>query len=361
MTNLSIKVITGLLVLILLGCSTGSKKEIDITFEKTYALKHKVYDTELLISFGSLAVIDSFLIILSTQSESFCKVYSIPNRMKEVYSYGCIGNGPNEFLQPRLTYSYNNTFGIDEINTQELAIMCLENQDDNILITEKTRLKAPYKPIKGELIPGDMYFIRLDNSHYASLHHGGKSRFFSLLDSTLTPISRFGESPIPEELSVISSMNRLNGKIVACDGTMVFATLNLPYLSFYQLKSGKMNKLWSFFYDETFYQVKNDDLLFSKEKTFGQMRDLAMDSQYIYVLYLDQLLSEYVSKDPEKSFANKILVFDHKGNPVTELLLGCRIIQMALSSDKTKIYGLAHLPEPQIVEFDMPKELINKK
>ena len=156
-------------------------------------------------------------------------------------------------------------------------------------------------------------------------------------------------------------MNRLNGKIVACNGMMAFATSRLPYLACYQLQANKMYKQWSFFYDETYYQVRNDDLLYSKEKSFGKMCDLAMDSQYIYVLYLDQLLSEYVYGDPEKSFANKVLVFDHKGNPVAELNLGCRIIQMTLSSDKTKIYGLAQLPEPQIVEFDMPKELTNKK
>ena len=361
MTNLLIKIIAGFFFLISASCSTGSKNEINLKFDKTYTLKHKVHNTELLISFGRMAVIDSFLIITSSQSNSFCKVYSIPNGMKELYGYGHIGNGPNEFLQPRLTYSYKNTFGLTEVNKQELTILRLDNPNNNISIIEESRLKAPYKPKKGELTPGDRYFIKLDDTHYASLLLGGKNQFFSLLDSTLTHITRFGESPIPEKLSILSSMNRLNGKIVACNGMMAFATSRLPYLACYQLQANKMYKQWSFFYDETYYQVRNDDLLYSKEKSFGKMCDLAMDSQYIYVLYLDQLLSEYVYGDPEKSFANKVLVFDHKGNPVAELNLGCRIIQMTLSSDKTKIYGLAQLPEPQIVEFDMPKELTNKK
>ena len=113
-----------------------------------------------------------------------------------------------------------------------------------------------------------------------------------------------------------------------------------------------------FFYDETYYQVRNDDLLFSKETSFGDPLNLAMDSEYIYVLYLDQLLSEHDGKDPEKSHANKVLVFDHQGNTVAELNLGCRIYQMALSSDKTKFYGIANLPEPVIVEFELPKEMM---
>ena len=32
-----------------------------------------------------------------------------------------------------------------------------------------------------------------------------------------------------------------------------------------------------------------------------------MDDKYIYVLYLDQLLSDYDFKDPHKSMANKSL------------------------------------------------------
>jgi hypothetical protein len=142
---------------------------------------------------------------------------------------------------------------------------------------------------------------------------------------------------------------------------MIYATTGLPYLACYQLQGEKMHKQWSLNYNKSFYAVRNDDVLFSKEKTFGTALDLEMDSEYIYVLYLDQLRSEYVYGDPEKSFANKILVFDHKGRAVTELHLGCRIIQMTLSSDKTKIYGIADLPEPQIVEFDLPKEMVKEK
>lgn len=54
-----------------------------------------------------------------------------------------------------------------------------------------------------------------------------------------------------------------------------------------------MIKDWSFYFDKSFYECKNSDLLFSKERSFGQVLDLAMDDKYIYVLYLDQLLSDY--------------------------------------------------------------------
>lgn len=344
-------------LIILTNCTYTPQESTGIIFKNEHKIKHKSYDTELLISYGKITIIDTFLIILSNQHDDFCKVYSIPNNMKEVYKYGHIGNGPNEFLQPMLTYSHNNTFGINELNKQELAILCLDTKDGKISISEQIRLKTPYKMKKGELNPPDFYFSRLDSTHYVSLLCGGKDFFFSLLDSTLNHINHFGESPILEKLPIFASRSRLKGDLTALNGTMVFATSDLPYVASYRIENNKMRKQWSFFYDQSFYEVRNDDVLFSKEKTFGKMIDLKMDDQYIYILYLDQLLSDYDYNKTEKSCANKILVFDYNGNAVAKLHLDCRIKKIAISSDKTKLFGIAQLPDPKIVEFNLPDEL----
>ena len=108
------------LVALLASCSSTEKKDLGVTFKNSYNLEHKTYDTELLISVGRLAVIDSFLIVISNEQESFCKVYSIPNDMEEVYSFGRIGNGPGEFIQPILTYFKKNSNRIKTILKQYL-------------------------------------------------------------------------------------------------------------------------------------------------------------------------------------------------------------------------------------------------
>ena len=359
MTNSYKNTLALLLLVLLASCTSTDKKDAGVTFKNTYNLEHKAYDTELLISVGRLAVIDSFLIVISSEQESFCKVYSIPNDMEEIYSFGRIGNGPGEFIQPILTYSHDNTFGLNEVNKHELAVMQLTNINGNISINEQARLKAPYKMKKGELVLPDFNFVKLDDTHYTSLLMAGGDRFFSLLDSSLTHIKRFGEYPIPQELSAMSSVSQLGGAIAANDGTMVFATFKLPYLACYKLINDEMQKQWSFYYVQAYYGVRNGDLLFDKEKSFGRVLDLKMDSQYIYVLYLDQLLSEYDYSETEKSLANKILVFNHQGDAVAKLHLSCRISFMALSSNQEKIFGLAQLPEPTLVEFDLPKKLKN--
>lgn len=116
------KIVAGVIITILTSCISTNKQNVTVEFNEEYFLKHRAYNTELLIKQGQITVIDSFLILIAIQQEPFCMIYSIPQNMKEIYSYGSIGNGPGEFLQPLLTYSYSNTFGINELNKKELAI-----------------------------------------------------------------------------------------------------------------------------------------------------------------------------------------------------------------------------------------------
>lgn len=350
-----------LFILVIAFASCTNTYRSNISFNEEYTLKHQLYDTELMISIGRIKVVDTLLICISLQQMPFCKVYSIPSGMKEVGSYGSIGNGPQEFLQPLLTYSYDNTFGLNELNKNELAIIELNNEDGQLFIEEQKRLKGTYEQRKEEIPLRDYHYLRLDSAHYISLLRGGEGRFFSLLDSALMPIRRFGESPIPEELPVMASYSALNGCIAANNGVMAFATTQLPYLACYRMQSGEMYKQWSFFYDQPHYGVRNEELLFDKEKSFGKVLNLEMDDRYIYVLYLDQLLSEYDYNKIEKSCANKVLVFDHEGNAVAKLHLDCRIYEMTVSGDRTKLFGIAPLPDPALVAFDLPEELKKQK
>ena len=174
----------------------------------------------------------------------------------------------------------------------------------------------------------------------------------SLLDANLQPLQRFGESPVGNKISVQSSRMNLKGYLSAHDGHMVFAPSKLPYLAKYHLEDGTMVKDWNFYFDRSFYECKDYNLLFSKARSFGQVLDLAMDDQYIYILYLDQLLSEYDYNDPQKSMANKVLVFNYSGVPIAKLILDKRIYQMALCTKFHKIIWIGILTDTAFVSFD---------
>ena len=325
------------------SCSDVVHRVGTVDFKQSYDLKHKGNGTEIMSDGGPLFVIDTLF-------------YSIPDRMKEIGGHGNFGNGPGEFLQPKFCYVYGSTIGLSEVNKHELVRLDVSYENGQLSVSERKRLKAPYKMKKGELVLPDYCFYRLDDKHYISPRLSLDNDFYTLLDDSLQPIVRFGEPPIPEKLPPLASANRLQGKIAAHEGTMFFALKDLPYLACYRLESGQMQKQWSFYYNEAHYAVRNNDLLYDRDKTFGQVNDLDTDGQYVYLLYLDQLLSEYDGTKTEKSLANKILVFDYEGNGVAVLNLDCRLSNMALSKDSRTLYGIANLPEPTIVEFDMPKE-----
>lgn len=341
------------------SCNHVSRREgIDAEVKK-YELKASARQ-ELFMSNGKMAATDSFLVVGAFLQSDVCRVYAMYDNMKE-YLYGKIGNGPHEYIQPLLTYGYGNEFALNDVNQQMLSVVEVASNGTSPEFKEKKRLKAPYKRKKGELVPFDYYFVRLDDGHYVSLVGVKTGSFFTLSDSTLSPVCRFGESPIEpsmeEELSVISARNRLNGKIVAHDGCMVYAATSLPYLACYEKHGDAMEKKWSFYYATTRYGVRNDDLLFDKETAIGPMLDVKMDARYIYLLYMDRLYSEYDSFDSEKSCSDKVVVFDYEGNRVAALHLDIRIKELAVCSKILKLYGIAQHPDMSLVTFDLPEEL----
>ncbi len=324
---------------------------------KEYELKHKQH-CEIYLHRPHIQVADSFLIVVShRQNDGICQLYSIERNMEMVCTYGKIGNGPKEFLQPVLTYATGNIFALNDLNLTSLAIMQIETVNDSISVRELKRMKAPYIPQKGEFMPKDVRFMKIGKEHYVSSLYAGNNRFFTLSDSLLQPVLRFGESPIKEELSTFVMRSRLGGKTAVHKNTFIFATNDLPYLASYSLQNDSMIKNWSMFYKKPYYGISNGDILYSKENTTGPMIDLKVDSQYIYVLYLDQLLSDYDYMDTEKSCSNKIFVFNHNGEKVACMNLDCYLSQIAVDSNRNKIYGIAENPETSLVEFDLPENL----
>ena len=341
----------------LFGCASNHEKADSEAFPKEYALKHKKH-CDILSKQPQLQVADSVLIITThSHTEKVCQFYSIDGEVKEIGSFGGIGNGPNEFLQPVLTYAERNTFGINDINLSSLAILQVTKEKDTIFVEELKRLKAPYKPSKEDFVPKDIRFVKLGEKNFVSNLNAGNGRFFTLFNSSLQPIIRFGDAPIKDDLSPYVMRSRLNGLTAAYHHTFFYATGDLPYLASYSLRNGAMEKDWEIFYKQPFYGISNGDIKYIKDKTTGPMIDMKVDDRYVYILYLDQLLSEYDYTKTEKSCANKVFVFNHKGERVACLNLDCRLSNIAIDSRRKKMYGIAEIPDVSLVEFSLPEEL----
>ena len=347
------------LIYLLSGCSFQRDVQSSGAFKSTYSLEHVKYDTELFVTgFPRIFSIDSFVLVISSDNDEFGKIFAADKEMKLIGEFGKIGNGPFEFQAPLPTFVSGTEIGINDFNKNELAIMELITDGDSARIVERNRLKA--KPqIKSERIAlKEYYYTRLVDSIYVALASGENGLFFSMSDSVLSHITYFGESPVKDEVGPLTRLNRLGGKIACHDGNMVYGANNFPYVGFYSLKGGEMEKRWSCFIDDTYYEVRGGELLFSRDRTFGKVLDVAINDRYVFVLYLDILLSQYDAKVSEQSYANKICVFDHIGNRIAIFNLDCRIGHFALSSTGSDIYGIAQLPDFSIVKFEIPQELL---
>lgn len=344
-----------LLSLAMFGCGSSEKRDVPVV--KEYELKHKYYK-ELIIRSPRLSVLGDYLIVSSSsERDTVCRFYAIDKNMEEVAGYGRIGQGPGEFVQPRLTYTDGNEFAMNDINHGVLAILAVSEKDGKLDVKEVKRLKGEWKPKKGEITPRDYEYKKIGDSHFVSKLMAGEGRFFNLVDSALVPVHSFGKSPIKDDVDIMVVSNRLQGQMHVYKDKMFFGTRELPYLASYTLRDGKMVNDWSIYYDTPHYAVSNGDIKFSRESSKGPLFSLQADDNYIYLLYRDRLLWELETRKSGR-YSNEIFVFNHQGEKVAKLKLDCNLDHIVIDRKRNKLYGIALMPDDALVEFDLPKELL---
>ncbi|MBR4846488.1 MAG: TlpA family protein disulfide reductase, partial [Bacteroidaceae bacterium] len=204
------------------------------------------------------------------------------------------------------------------------------------------------------------YTLLPNSNQYVSCLFKGDGSLFTLSNSLLQPTCRFGDSPVGDSLTWYAMRNDLNGYMAASGRTFFYAAENLPYMAAYRLQSGTMQKQWECFYRTPHYKISNDAIRYDKEKATGPLKSLSADEHYVYLLYVDTLMSRYNANDITKSCSNKVLVFDHSGEYVSTLHLNCYLKKIAVGKNG-KLYGIARMPEHVLVEFDLPAQLIGGK
>lgn len=349
-----------LFFIIFTSCTLRNESKDVLEEKKEYLAKCSTLGTELYCYAHDLNLIDN-LILVTSHRDTICRVFSIEDNFALVTSYGRIGQGPGEFIQPLKTHHHNNEFALNDVNKDQLSILAIDTNLDEIRIKELKQLKVNKQSAgKKEMYRHEIYISRLDDAHYVSLCRDANGRFFSLRDSALRLCSFFGASPIGEihdKDSGIGVSGRLFGKLATNNsGSMCFAAFNLPYLSCYTLKNDTMHQRCSFYFDTTAFDIRNSNLLFSKEKAKGRTLDLKMDDTYIYILYSNRLLSEESESLIETSMANNIRIFDYDGNAVASIKLDNYISSFDISRSKQKLFAIAYMPEQTLTEFLLPSE-----
>ena len=197
----------------------------------------------------------------------------------------------------------------------------------------------------------------LDEGHFVGVSYGGPGKFFSLYDNRMNWLAHFGDAPIPEEVQPLNSRMYLNGRLATNDGAFVFLPSRLPKIAYYSYEEGMdvPQKQWEDTFYDSFYRVTNGLIGFDDSRTIGQVLDVALGDEYVYILFLEVSLADYSVGRTDTYATDIVLVYDRQGNRIARLNLDHLIYNFCVTDDEKTLYGMAPTPEDRIVEFDIPK------
>ncbi|MCL2561034.1 MAG: TolB-like 6-bladed beta-propeller domain-containing protein [Rikenellaceae bacterium] len=344
------------------GCSKKAKIDEKYGFAQSYALTSKIHSTDIYTSDPFMFLTDSSAVLASFRiPKDFIRVHSIAEGFREVGTYGSTGGGPLDFMQPIFTFAEGDEIYVQDAGRNALARLKLSNSGNEVEVRETWRRTFVYPDSERSLEDNRLRLeprssVRLGTDHFAGISFNGNHGFFSLWDNDLNFIRYFGDAPIPEEIHYGSSMSYLGGYLHSHDNRLVFAASNLPYLSLYEINDCEPVQKWANYYNKPVYKVQNEGILFSKDETFGLTRGLSLGRNYIYLVFLDILMSEEDIRTAELSKGNIVFVFDYEGNRIALLNLDRRVNQIAVSSDERTLYGVTDTPDGyRFVEFELPE------
>lgn len=324
---------------------------------REYSLHGQLYDKDIVMRPFGLFTLDSMLFIVSSGiSDGFGQVFNLQNDLEELGVFGNIGNGPDEFISPELTFVGDNYFFMQNVNAREIAKWSVAKTDSQIKVSEISRLRLEHHDVSGirtesrKVNPlGDEYFV--------GLICNPEEGYFTLYNKNMEFINSFGKPPIYESgMSPFSYMRRLSGHLSANGSSFVFSAMNIPYIAYYSMEKGDATPVlrWEDTYGKISYTAENDAFNFS-DKAVGMTMGVQNRDEYIYVLYIDMPWNQIDFSFAEKSLAKSILVFNRKGERIARLNMDHGLYFFYVSEDEKTIYGITQNPDYMVVNYEIPE------
>lgn len=337
----------------LLSCGSNSQNDVQI---KKLALNHKVCIPDMRAFAPSLQIIDSMILVVSGNGtmikDNFTSLYSL-NSFEPILSFGNMGKARNEFnsARPAIGNEKVNCFALYDYSTSRIFSYHIDVDAKPTKVVLDSIKNIP--PIEGTF--GMDNTAKYNEEYNIGLLLKGNDELFALLDNDYNVVSTFGENPY-EDVSMMSMLNRFQGKLKVRDEYIIYAITRLPYIVCYTIEDGIPKKLWDDQYLETNHTVNsNTRVMHFAGKDKGWVLDISLGDKYIYIFLYDGNKNTVDFRDPEKCDANKVLVYNYKGTQVAELTLDARVWSGAVSEDERTLYGVARIPEFSLVSYDLPE------
>ena len=336
-----------LLTIIFASCSSPEAKIVfDLQKMPAIHLEGELMEEELLTPYTKqMSYIQSHLFHFTPQYENVCLVTD--EKADTIGNFGSVGGGPGELND--WAYFSGTSISQDTIymyDTRTLRVfpyhVNIASNKVNYSVSDSVRkLKEKATP-EGLKSSGIYKLRRLQNGYYVGLRMLSKKDMFTLFDSNLNEVARFGEYPIANVLQ--NDMDHFttyfDGYMETCVNSFYFGIRRFAYMARYDISDdGKVTKAWDGFYAKVACREENNGLRFYGDSNIEGFYAFTVGKKYIYAAYSGVKSGEmYKARSAKALYPKNLVVFDLNGRPLAKFCMDKCFVPLCLDDQEEYLY-----------------------
>lgn len=275
-------------------------------------------------------------------STSFVHVVNVSDG-HELYGFGNVGNGPEEFTYPLLSLSPDGGFFLNDGNKPLELLYRPDRSTDSLHVSESAY----------DLVPRTTRMLHLADDIRFYLCPGEEKMFLTVQKGKEY---HDGVCPISESISNKYDIFQGNVSYNAVNGKLVYSAMRLPYLAIYDWTASgwQLDKELKSSFD---YTVSDGKMELS-EKCSGAM-ELALTKDYIVLLQRDTEVEGEPSapKYPRDMsvLPHSLFVYDYKLGLKKIVNMPFAMLRLCGDEKSNNVYAIAANPDFSMIRIDLSK------
>lgn len=260
----------------------------------------------------------------------------------EIASFGNIGMGPKEFVQPMLSLSFGNGLYITDLEKGLQALAKINSKTDSLELfyqsCRKEELVTDLLHVSDDVV---LYFKPDNNKPFELCSDGSKFQG--------------GNWPIQE--NIINGFDVFQGAISynPQNSCFVYSTYAFPYTAVYKLRNNEMSLLKEIRFDVN-YSIVQNELKLDKDNPKGIM-ELGLTNKYIVMLQRDvevegELPKAKYSRDVS-TLPHSLFIYDYELNLKKIINMPFPMLRLCGDVKTNKIYAMSVNPEYELISIDL--------
>jgi hypothetical protein len=336
------------MLIMLFGCNQNNEHFL---FEQSYDLEGIENQSQFLYKGGQLHIYDTLLIVTSTPQTTQCIHFFNKRNLNYITSVGNVGKGDREISRP----------GIPVINPEKGILWYPDIANKKILkfdiekiinkkerFPESTFIPTPFNPFFGQ--------YSCVNDRLFSFRHSSPDTLISFFSKEGAMVRSLA---IPDNTNIYD-YHKMDRKIFNSSALYVYTSspdLNKIAIAYrfsdtFQILDKKGNIEKTLKGPDKIHQIPELGNL-EQKITYKQIQS---DENYIYCLYSGEPLIKRNGTTFIPSFAQKLRIFDWKGNAVAGILFDKKVVSFVI--DQTNKNIITFCPETgNLIKYPLPNIL----